>query len=104
MALIEEITQAIYNAIDEISAQAYDNMQLEKSLKTILFGKAEGLSSLGLVNLIVATEEQIQEMFGISLTLADEKAMSQKKSPFSTIEALANYIELRLQESGYEHG
>ena len=37
-------------------------------------------------------EQNIQETIGISPTIADEKAMSQKVSPYRTIETLADYI------------
>ena len=44
-----------------------------------------------LVTLIVATEREIQEAFGLSLTLADERALSMKSSPFRSIQSLADY-------------
>ena len=37
---------------------------------------------------------------GVTITLADEKAMSQKQSPFRNVKSLANYIgELLAVES-----
>lgn len=94
----DKITEAIYNAIDEVNAEFPADRQLAKSEKTVLFGKSGKLDSLGLVNLIVATEQQLEEVFGVSLTLADEKALSQKKSPFATVGALADYISIRLKD------
>lgn len=51
------------------------------------------LDSLALVRLIADVEERVYETFGKSITLADERAMSQKISPFRRLETLANYIE-----------
>jgi acyl carrier protein len=71
---------------------------LAKSADTVLFGKSGSLDSLGLVNLIVAVEQGLEETFEASLTLADERAMSQKNSPFRNVNALAEYVDVLLSE------
>ncbi len=48
---------------------------------TQLFGRGSKLDSLGLVNLIVLVEEKTADTFGKSVTIADERAMSQKEQP-----------------------
>lgn len=95
----DEIIQAIYRAVGDINQQLPTELQMDKSIDTVLFGRSGKLDSLGLVNLIVAVEEGIEEEFGVTITLADEKAMSQKSSPFKTIGTLAGYISLLLQEN-----
>ena len=67
---------------------------------TELFGRDGVLDSMGLVNLVVALEEVIQERYGVAITLADERAMSRSKSPFRTISSLAEYIAKLLREEG----
>lgn len=57
-----------------------------------LFGNDGVLDSLGLVSFIVLVEEVLEDEFGISIVLADEKAMSRRTSPFSRISYLADYI------------
>ena len=96
------VIQIIFNSIEEINGQLHKNHQLEKSTKTVLFGKNGKLDSLGLVNLIVAVEQNIEDGFEISITLADERAMSQKHSPFSTVGSLADYIEMLIEEKTNE--
>lgn len=91
--------ELIYKTINEINSHLPEEQQLEKSLETVIYGKESKLDSLGLINLIVAIEQNIEDEFNISLTLADERAMSQKQSPFSTVETLADYIEMRIKES-----
>ncbi|MCS6841401.1 MAG: hypothetical protein NZ699_04740 [Roseiflexus sp.] len=59
---------------------------------TYLIGRRALLDSLGLVTLIVDLEQKIEEAFGVALTLANERAMSQKNSPFLTVGSLADYI------------
>ena len=58
---------------------------------TLLFGDAGLLDSVGLVSLIVAIEQEIETELGASIVLADERAMSQKHSPFRSIGALSDY-------------
>jgi len=70
----------------------------EINFDTTIFGNDSRLDSLGLINLIVAVEQNIEDEFDVNITIADERAMSQKHSPFRTIESLANYIEILLKE------
>ncbi len=94
----ERITQVIYAAIDEINQLRPQAERLEKSNDTVLLGISGKLDSLGLVNFIVATEMNLEEAFGVSLNLADDKAMSQEKSPFRTVGTLGDYIAGLLEE------
>ena len=95
----EKFIQAIFYAIDEINEQLPEKKQiLTKSVDTVLFGESGKLDSLGLVSLIVATEQRLEELFEVYLTLADEKAMSQKNSPFRTVGTLAEYISKLMEE------
>ena len=63
-----------------------------------LYGKNGVLDSLGLVNLIVAVEQAVEDRFDCSITLADERALSQENSPFATVRSLAEYLSLLLHE------
>ena len=92
------MVQAIFDAIDEINQQLPGKEHLEKSNDTILFGRSGKLDSLGLVSLIVAVEERVEEEYGVAISIADERAMSQENSPFKSIGTLADYISLLLEE------
>jgi len=63
---------------------------------TRLFGGA--LDSVGLVSLIVELEQQIADRDEASITIADDRAMSQKRSPFRTIGSLADYVQGLMME------
>jgi len=87
--------------VELITASAQDVLQMrdgaEASLpelgeETRLIGQGAILDSLGLVSLIVEVEQRLSDELGIDLILADERAMSQKRSPFRSIGALADYI------------
>lgn len=60
--------------------------------ETALIGKGAALDSLGLVTLIIDLEARVEEQYGIIVTIADERAMSQQRSPFRTIGTLADYV------------
>jgi D-alanine--poly(phosphoribitol) ligase subunit 2 len=64
---------------------------------TPLFGQEGVLDSLGLVTLVVAVEQAIEDQYRILVSLADEKALSQKNSPFRTVSTLADYAVQQLQ-------
>lgn len=93
----DKILGIIYEAIDEINEQQPDVPKLEKAPETVLFGKGGLLDSIGLVNLVTDIEERIEDEFNVMVTLADEKAVSQKRSPFQSVDTLADYI-IRLVE------
>ena len=86
------------NSIEEFNRQLENEDQLEKSTDTVLFGENGKLDSLGLINLVVAVEQNIEDEFDVTITLADERAMSQETSPFRTVGTLTDYIEMLLGE------
>ena len=68
------------------------------SKSTLLFGVGAELDSLSLVSLIVDIEANISEKFGRQISLTDDRAMSQNISPFTSIQTLADYIALIIEE------
>lgn len=92
MADKQAITNSIYAVIDETNGDLPPGQQLEKSPETILFGAKGRLDSMGLVNFIVGVEQRIEEDFQKPVSLTDEKAMSQRNSPFRTVGTLVDYI------------
>ena len=88
----------IYRSIDEYNNQINDELKIRNSTNTILMGSKSNLDSLGLVNLLVIIEQNIEDEFDVSIAIADERAMSQKHSPFRTIGTLADYIDMLLND------
>jgi acyl carrier protein len=66
--------------------------QLIKAPETRLLGSQSVLDSMHLVSLIVTIEREVEDAFGVTLTLADERALSMNASPFRSIRSLADYI------------
>ena len=66
---------------------------------TPLFGSRGMLDSLGVVNLVADVETWVFDEVAQDVTLADERAMSEERSPFRTVASLADYVMIRLSES-----
>ncbi len=96
MATKKEIIEIIFKSIEEINQQ--NDTPIAKDINIKLFGKESELDSLGLVNLITSIEEGIEELTGNYIPIADERAFSMESSPFKTVETLAIYIEILLND------
>ena len=88
----QNILAAIYRAVDWINGELPPDRQLIKAPETRLLGSQSVLDSMHLVSLIVTIEREVEDAFGVALTLADERALSMKASPFRSIQSLADYI------------
>lgn len=78
--------------LEELSAQGLDAPS-GFGPETRLFGKDGLLDSMALVSLVMSLEQEIAERFGAEIALADEKALSQKHSPFRTVGSLVSYAD-----------
>ena len=88
----ENVVAAIYRAVDWINGELPLDRQLIKARETRLLGSQSVLDSMHLVSLIVPIEREVEDIFGVMLTLVDERALSMKESPFRSIQSLADYI------------
>jgi acetyltransferase-like isoleucine patch superfamily enzyme/acyl carrier protein len=86
------VVTAIYRAIDWVNGELPPDRQVIKASETRLVGSQSVVDSMQLVNLIVAIEREVEDTFGVAVTLADERALSMKASPFRSIQSLAEYI------------
>lgn len=66
---------------------------------TVLVGADAALDSLGVVQLIVEVEQRVEQNHDISVTLANDKAMSARNSPFRTVGVLADHVVATAQEA-----
>ena len=59
---------------------------------TPIVGPGAVIDSIGVVSLIVDIEQRLEMDHQVSVTLASDKAMSQKNSPFRTAGVLADHV------------
>ena len=90
----------IMSAQDVMAMNGVDAEQTKIGEETRLIGHEAILDSLGLVSFVVEVEQHLADDLEVTLILADERAMSQKRSPFRSIGALADYVCELVTEQG----
>lgn len=93
-----KILNIVINAVTSINSLLEVKIPIENGDDCELYGLNGAMDSLSLVTLIVSIEEGIESELGISVILANEKAMSQKRSPFRSVRSLVDYIEVVISE------
>ncbi|HOJ04280.1 MAG TPA: hypothetical protein PK916_09780 [Bacteroidota bacterium] len=88
----EGLLQIVYDSLDELSEMSDGKYSFEKYEEEAIFGKAGKLDSLDLVNLLVIIEERLENIYGISITIANERAISERHSPFANVIRLVEFI------------
>lgn len=95
----QNVLKTVLNVISEIGEDEEMEALLDPDESTRLYGGVKGnLDSVGLVALIAELEERIAEEFEADILLADDRAMSQRASPFRSVRALTNYIVMLIEE------
>ena len=90
---IEELTVGL---LKELAESGDIKISGDPSRDTDLYGGDGELDSMGLVSLILALEQEIESEFGTPVSLADEKALSQKNSPYRNVKSVADYAAQQL--------
>jgi len=96
---VDVVREILFPAVNEAKQTIASAANLEESLDGPLFGDS-GLDSLGLVRFIVLVEERIEDVTSIRLSLASDRAMSRRTSPFKNLQTLADFIRECLAEHG----
>lgn len=92
-----KVSLLVVDAVKEIGEDQDNDSLTNPTDDTILFGK--NLDSMGIVFLVTELEERISDEFGVDVALADERAMSQKTSPFRSVKTLTKYIQTLVTEA-----
>lgn len=94
----EKIKELIFSAIDELNETLDEKIPTDQGEQTPLYSAEGRLDSLGLVSLLAAVESNLEDDMEITLTIADERAMSQSRSPFKDVQSLTDYVVLIASE------
>ena len=92
----EAVTKSVFAALAAFNQS--EAAKLPVSADTVLLGAGGAVDSLGLVRLVMGVERQLEDDFGVAVSLTDEKAMSQRNSPFRSVGALVEYATTLLNE------
>lgn len=93
---MQNILNLVLETVKEIGEDQDNQALINATEDTSLFG--ENLDSMGIVFLVTDLESRISDELEVDLTLADERAMSQKTSPFRSVKTLANYVNSLIEE------
>lgn len=86
------IESVILAAIDIVNQSRLTEERLAMERDAVIFGDGSPLDSLGLVSLLIEIEDQLAAR-GMPISLSDERAMSQKRSPFRDVPSLVAYVQ-----------
>ncbi len=95
----EEIVQLLLGVVKETNLLRGKKDQLPLTPDLQLVGVESSLDSLGLLNLIVAIENALQQEFSQSISLSDLSDLGDTNGPFRSLQSLAEHV-LHLTGSG----
>ena len=91
-----EITDVVLQTVVEYNKSVDDTDKILTEMDVDLYGGDSNLDSLGLVSFIVGLEQNIEDKLNKSVSLANEKAMSQNSSPYKNLSSLIEFIQNEL--------
>ena len=86
--LITMMTELLQTTLDD--QNEHEKVVATPSLP--LVGESAAITSIRLVSFIADLETLLASEHGLNLTLVSEQALSRQKSPFRSVDALADYI------------
>lgn len=91
--------QIVLDAARALNEGRIDKIDVARGEAAPLYGRDGVLDSMGLVALVVAVEQIVEERTGVAVILADDKAMSQSSNPFRAVGVFADYLLRRYEEA-----
>ena len=89
----KEILAIILEGIEIINQNLDNPLPIHSGMECPIYGGINGVDSISLVSLISIVEDSLENQLGLSVILANEKAMSMRNSPFLTVGSLVSYID-----------
>lgn len=94
----ENVLEIILRALQNLNEELDDSEKFVVDSNLSLFGPDATLDSLALVSVIVDVEGDVSAALGRSVSLTDDRAMTQEVSPFDNVQTLLNYIMILVGE------
>lgn len=88
-----QIREIVLDKLKELNDTLPAEQKFEVNENTVLFGNGSAIDSLSLVSLIVDLEMVFSGEHAMDISLTDDRAMTRKQSPFSSVNHLVDYIE-----------
>lgn len=100
LATSDELIELVQRSVRQVAEEEGVGPLGDVDGETVLFGPGGLFDSLGIVSLVLAVEEAVEDRFDVAITLADQRAMAQSTSPFRTVGLLSRYVERLVGEEG----
>ena len=94
-----QIEEIIRLAVEELNEQQEEDNQLSYAPDTRLIGKHAEIDSMEFVTLITIIEELISDKYDKEIRIVSDKAFSQERSPFYSIETLTDFVVELVEEA-----
>ena len=94
-----EINQVVLSTFKRVISDNGKTIDKEPDVETPVMGSDSSFDSVDVVSFIVALEQVLEDDHNISITLADDRALSQEVSPFKSIGTISDYIEKLVNEN-----
>lgn len=88
----EKIMTIIINEVKNIGISTNNLNLIDVTKNTKLYGREGNLDSLTLIRLAINIEENLNDELDLEVSIVDDKAMSQTRSPFRDVQSLIDYI------------
>lgn len=99
MSNIEGLRAAMLRAMKDANLQLQKEKQIQYAENAADFGDLTHLDSLGVAVLLVAVEQEIEDEFGVSLSLVDDiGSLSQEDETLKSISSLTDHVSGLLAE------
>jgi acyl carrier protein len=93
----DAVQEVVLQSMRLVNLAREEGMRLDVTPDAAIFGADSPLDSLGLVALLLDIEDGLRAI-GCDVVLGDERAMSQKRSPFRNVRSIVAYIMSRARE------
>ena len=80
-------------------ARELQAVPVEITPDTVLAGADGIFDSMALVGVVLEIEQRVTDRIGRAVSLVDERAMSQQRSPFRTVRSITSYLVTLLAAS-----
>jgi acyl carrier protein len=95
----DKVVEILKSAVSELNEELQYETLENPGEETTLFGGDDGIDSLSLVRLVIDVEQRLKEELDIDASLADERAMSARRTPYRSIGTLADFAIEQSQAS-----
>ncbi|PHR89734.1 MAG: hypothetical protein COA78_35640 [Blastopirellula sp.] len=92
-----DLQKVVLACMESLNLARDPDEQLTIDKEAPIFGQDSPLDSLGLVSLLIDIEDALADE-EVEISLSDEKAMSQRHSPYRDVPTLVAYINSQLEQ------